>query len=341
MLESRARLPSGDLICGYHVRTDLTGTGVTGGVRAAGVSAIGGLLRQWELDQGQIDHAVALALPDTAQAGGPIWPATAQDSDAAVAYRGHVPLGTLLAIPSSVDVTTLGLTPGGLVLADACSRTSAPTTSTRRARGCRARCTPIRAPTRTRSSSRCATTPATLVRHLRAVTNNSLVAVGGAPAAPWPVLAASRANGRRRVHPGAADHGGAHHDHDDEPAGRARSPHPVASTTVSPPGEPRSSGRRRRARAPRPGADALPCRAAARPGRARWCRCSAPGGPPRRSPARPPGAPVGIRRPDDVRACNVRVTVHVDVRAARHRRSRRHRTAAGRPAWRGRRQVRS
>ncbi|HWW44720.1 MAG TPA: hypothetical protein VN180_06575, partial [Acidimicrobiia bacterium] len=113
------RLPSGDLTCGYHVRTDLTGSGVTSGVRAAGVSAIGGLIRQWELDQGQIDHAVALALPDTAQAGGPIWPATAQDSDAVVAYRGHIPLGTLLAIPSSVDVTTLGLTPGGLVLAHA------------------------------------------------------------------------------------------------------------------------------------------------------------------------------------------------------------------------------
>ena len=55
------RLPTGDLSCGYHVRTDLTGSGVVGGVRAAGVSAVGGLIRQWELDSGQIHHAIALA----------------------------------------------------------------------------------------------------------------------------------------------------------------------------------------------------------------------------------------------------------------------------------------
>ena len=166
------RLASGDLTCGYHVRTDLTGSGVTGGVRAAGVSAMGGLLRQWELDAAQIDHAVALALPDTAQARGPIWPATAQDGNAVTAYSGHIPLGTLLAIPSSVDVTTLGLTPGGLVLAHALQDFGAYDVDS----------TGAGVPAALDADPSAETDPvlaqmrhdaATLVRRLRAVTNNS------------------------------------------------------------------------------------------------------------------------------------------------------------------------
>ena len=150
------RLPTGDLSCGYHVRTDLTGSGVVGGVRAAGVSAVGGLIRQWELDSGQIHHTIALALPFAAQAGGPIWPATAQDTNAA-SYRGHIPLGSLLAIPSSVDVTTLGLSPGGLVLARALQDFGAydvDSTGT----GVPGASTPTRARRATLSSPRCART---------------------------------------------------------------------------------------------------------------------------------------------------------------------------------------
>ena len=105
---------------GYHVRTDLYGPGVgQGGVRAYGGSAIGGLIRTWELQQGAIHHALALALTGGQLARGPVWPATAQDGNAATTYSGSVPMGSLAAIPPSVDVTTLGLTPTGVAVARA------------------------------------------------------------------------------------------------------------------------------------------------------------------------------------------------------------------------------
>jgi len=105
---------------GYHVRTDLYGPGVgQGGVRAYGGSAIGGLIRTWELQQGAIHHALALALTGGQLTRGPVWPATAQDGNAATTYSGSVPMGSLAAIPPSVDVTTLGLTPTGVAVARA------------------------------------------------------------------------------------------------------------------------------------------------------------------------------------------------------------------------------
>jgi hypothetical protein len=105
---------------GYHVRTDLYGPGVgAGGVRAYGGSAIGGLIRTWELQEGTLRHALALAI-DADQLGlGPVWPATTQDGDAARTYAGNIPMGTLAAIPPSVDVERLGLTPAGLAVARA------------------------------------------------------------------------------------------------------------------------------------------------------------------------------------------------------------------------------
>jgi hypothetical protein len=105
---------------GYHVRTDLHGPGVgQGGVRAYGGSAIGGLIRQWELDAGRIRHALALAIDGFQLAQGAVWPATSQDGNASTSYSGRNPMGTLAAIPPSVDVTRLGLSPTGLVVARA------------------------------------------------------------------------------------------------------------------------------------------------------------------------------------------------------------------------------
>jgi hypothetical protein len=105
---------------GYHVRNDLTGPGVGGrGVRAAGVSAIGGLIRTWELQAGVIRHALAMALPRSANRVGYIWPATSEDYDAAWTYGGNIPLGTLVAIPPTVNINNLGLSPQGLVIARA------------------------------------------------------------------------------------------------------------------------------------------------------------------------------------------------------------------------------
>jgi hypothetical protein len=107
----------------YHVRTDLRGTGVgEGGVRAYGGSALGGLVRDSELLDGSIPHALALALTNDQLGPGPVWPATNEDTGGAEQYAGAIPMGTLVAIPPRVDITDLGLTPSGEAVARALQR---------------------------------------------------------------------------------------------------------------------------------------------------------------------------------------------------------------------------
>lgn len=97
---------------------DLRGTGVGTGTRAAGVPAVAGLIRAQELEQNSIKHALALAIPGEMLKAGPVWPASRQDSDIS-GYTGAVPMGTLFALPPSVDVSKLGLSPEGTALARA------------------------------------------------------------------------------------------------------------------------------------------------------------------------------------------------------------------------------
>jgi hypothetical protein len=105
-------------------RFDLRGSGVgttdgrNDGTRAYGGSAIGGLIRTWELESGSIRHALALTLTNGQLRNGWVWPATSQDTGGA-SYAGHVPMGSLVAIPSNVNLASLGLSPSGLVLARA------------------------------------------------------------------------------------------------------------------------------------------------------------------------------------------------------------------------------
>jgi hypothetical protein len=104
--------------CRYHVRNDLRGPGVlAGGTRAYGGSSIGGLIREWELEEGAVRHALAFAVPRRNLAHGPVWPATSEDADAI--YEGHLRMGTLVAIPPNVDLDALGLSDDGLVIARA------------------------------------------------------------------------------------------------------------------------------------------------------------------------------------------------------------------------------
>jgi hypothetical protein len=173
------------LTTGYHVRTDLYGPGVgQGGVRAYGGSAIGGLLRTWELEAGSIRHALALAIDADQLGTGPVWPATAQDGDAARSYSGNVPMGTLAAIPPSVDVDALGLTASGRAVAHALQDYGAYVVD-------RSGCTCLYAePTAPRSAVKDIRKDAAELRSLlRIVTNNSAAAPGGpgtrrAPLAP-------------------------------------------------------------------------------------------------------------------------------------------------------------
>jgi hypothetical protein len=107
-----------DWSCAYHVRNTLRGAGVLqAGTRAYGGSALGGLIRTWELQQGSIRHALALAVPRRDMAHGPVWPANSEDGNAT--YGGSLPMGSLVSIPRSVDLNSLGLSPGGLAIATA------------------------------------------------------------------------------------------------------------------------------------------------------------------------------------------------------------------------------
>jgi hypothetical protein len=137
-------VPGKVLKVGRAETTSLTGTGLgpQAGIRASGLSSIGGLIRRWEVDptdpaytDGVIRHAIALSLPSGmlrydggspgydgagyGTASGYVWPATEQDYDSPWTYGGPVPMGTMVAIPRSVDVTKLGLGPEALALARA------------------------------------------------------------------------------------------------------------------------------------------------------------------------------------------------------------------------------
>ena len=117
----RAQRRGADAMAAYTmVRNDLRGPGVgTGGARAYGGSAIGGLIRKGELARG-IPHALAFAIPRSKQrCCEPVWPATTVDGGARGSYRGHVPMGQLAAIPPNVDIAALGLSPQGLAIARA------------------------------------------------------------------------------------------------------------------------------------------------------------------------------------------------------------------------------
>ncbi|WP_155893404.1 hypothetical protein [Cystobacter fuscus] len=128
---------------GRHHEIDLHGSGIgpANGVRAYGGSAIGGLIRGWETDSthpkytGKIQHALAVAV-DRVQlyysggasgydangygtAKGYVWPATEQDWGSETTYKGHVPMGAYFAIPPSVDINALGLSPQGKMVAQA------------------------------------------------------------------------------------------------------------------------------------------------------------------------------------------------------------------------------
>ncbi|MFN8036758.1 MAG: hypothetical protein U0V73_12560, partial [Acidimicrobiia bacterium] len=90
---------------GETARNALTGSGVDDGTRAAGVSALGGLIRAWELQARSIRHALAFALDGRQIRRGWVWPANREDGDSKTSYRGPIPMGTLVAIPPEVDVT--------------------------------------------------------------------------------------------------------------------------------------------------------------------------------------------------------------------------------------------
>ncbi|HZP31141.1 MAG TPA: hypothetical protein VFC99_19485 [Acidimicrobiia bacterium] len=84
-------------------------------VRASKFSQLGGLIRLWDLQQGVIRHALDIHLPNSALQSGWVWPAAGQDGDAATAYYGFVPMGSLLAIPRNVPMPS-GMSAAGQMI---------------------------------------------------------------------------------------------------------------------------------------------------------------------------------------------------------------------------------
>lgn len=119
--EPTARCAAGGPLFGYQAETvDIYGDGIYGGHFGSGLSSIGGTIRVGELrpSAGALQHALKLeawaqkyyyyssSLP------GFRWPADMADDYAASQYHGTNPAlteGSLLAIPASVNISSLGL----------------------------------------------------------------------------------------------------------------------------------------------------------------------------------------------------------------------------------------
>jgi hypothetical protein len=123
-----AKTGSNSYHANYLVENTVTGDGIADvpgaheGIRAAGMSLMGGVVQKADLDAGHIDHAVAMAI-STTQAGSAktpyVWPATTADSFSG-SYSGSIPLGSMFAIPKDVDLNTIGIkTAEGMALAKA------------------------------------------------------------------------------------------------------------------------------------------------------------------------------------------------------------------------------
>lgn len=101
----------------FITRTDLLGTGMNTGTRAARFPTSGGLVRSHEISKCYIPHALCISIPPECLKRGFVWPAAAEDA-AKVTYSGQVPMGSFFAIPPEVDISALGLSQEGYALAE-------------------------------------------------------------------------------------------------------------------------------------------------------------------------------------------------------------------------------
>jgi PKD repeat protein len=112
-------LSNGSIVCSMASYIDSAGSGdgYTNGRRASEVPSFAGQIRQGEITSGKIQHALVCNISATILTQQAIWPAVCFDTQDG--YTGTLPMGALLAIPQSVDINSLGLTPKGLILARA------------------------------------------------------------------------------------------------------------------------------------------------------------------------------------------------------------------------------
>jgi hypothetical protein len=93
------------------------GTGASNGRRASMLPSFAGLIRDGEISAGHIPHALAAMAPQSILYPSAVWPAAAFDRSSH--YAGILPMGSLLAIPATISLSTLGLSPQGLTIARA------------------------------------------------------------------------------------------------------------------------------------------------------------------------------------------------------------------------------
>jgi len=118
--------------CGVGASIDLLGSGVrplaennptwwtSHGPGACGFPLVAGLIRVEEVQAGRIDHALVVAYPHI-RAGwyrSPASTAQARIGDDAISTRG-IPCGGRIQLDPTIDVTQLGLSPGGVAVARA------------------------------------------------------------------------------------------------------------------------------------------------------------------------------------------------------------------------------
>ncbi len=96
-----------------------TGADALWGATATSLPLLGGLITIDDLERGQIDHALAMAVPNTAYEEY-TWPA--QRTDGSDKAADAIPEGTRFRIPANVDLQSLNLPPVTLELAEAAQR---------------------------------------------------------------------------------------------------------------------------------------------------------------------------------------------------------------------------
>jgi PKD repeat protein len=158
----------------YVIVVDLRESGIFKGVRASGAPGFAGLIREHEVANKVIPHALAIAVPGEVLKQGFVWPANREDGDSATSYTGQVPMGTLFAIPSTVNVETMALSPEGKALARALQNYGAYVVdrSGMASLYCELSCDSA-------GTERMKTDFKVLFPQMRAVTNNTAATVGG------------------------------------------------------------------------------------------------------------------------------------------------------------------
>ena len=102
---------------GWGTRFSLTGSGTGGGATGAGVPLLAGLPRLWEMESGEIHHALGFITEDTCAS---VYRYPASKTDGRSSNSTCIPEGTRIQLDPSIDVNTIpGITPGEKIVARA------------------------------------------------------------------------------------------------------------------------------------------------------------------------------------------------------------------------------